>query len=122
MESFFHIFLTQNMAHTTNNRRKQKQQQQQQKEKPTKKTKKNQQQQQQKAQTMETFKSQPGVPGGIHPAEVVQAVCSCYQSVDFALPSLKLSEVVKARHDGSHGFLNQGNQLLAVHVLGLPSC
>lgn len=73
-------------------------------------------------QTTESFESQPGVPGGVHPAEVVQAVGSCHQGVDFAFPSLKLGQVVEPSHDGSDSFLNQRNQLLAVHVLGLPSC
>lgn len=65
--------------------------------------------------------SQPGVPGGVHAAQVVQTVGSGHQGVHFALPTLKLGKVVQTGHDGGDSFLNQGHQLLAVHVLWLPS-
>lgn len=64
--------------------------------------------------------SQPGVPGRVHAAQVVQAICSSHQGVHFALPTFELGEVVQAGHDGGDSFLNQGHQLLAVHVFWLP--
>lgn len=63
--------------------------------------------------------SEPGVPGGVHAAQIVQTVCCSHQGVDFTLPSLELSQVVKAGHDGSDGLLDQGDQLLGIHVLWL---
>lgn len=65
--------------------------------------------------------SQPGVPGGVHAAQVVQAVGGGHQRVHLALPTFKLGEVVQAGHDGGDSFLHQGDQLLTVHVLWLPS-
>lgn len=64
--------------------------------------------------------SQPRVPGGVHATQVVQAVGGGHQRVHFALPAFKLGQVVQAGHDGSDRLLHQGDQLLAVHVLGLP--
>lgn len=64
--------------------------------------------------------SQPRVPGGVHATQVVQAVGGGHQRVHFALPAFKLGQVVQAGHDGGDRLLHQGDQLLAVHVLGLP--
>lgn len=63
--------------------------------------------------------SEPGVPGGVHATQVVQAVGRGHQGVDFALSALKLSQVVEAGHDGRDGLLDQRHQLLGVHVLWL---
>lgn len=63
--------------------------------------------------------SKPGVPGRVHPAQVVQAIGCSHQGVDFALSALKLSQVVEAGHDGRDGLLDQRHQLLGVHVLWL---
>ena len=63
--------------------------------------------------------SEPGVPGGVHATEVVQAVGGRHQGVDLALPALELGQVVEAGHDGRDGLLDQDHQLLGVHVLGL---
>lgn len=51
--------------------------------------------------------SEPGVPGGVHPAQVVQAVGGGNQCVHFAFPPLELSQVVEAGHDGGDGLLDQ---------------
>lgn len=50
---------------------------------------------------------EPGVPGWIHAAQIVQAVCRSHQSVDLTLPPLELSQVVEASHDGCDGLLDQ---------------
>lgn len=60
------------------------------------------------------------MPGRVHATQVVQAVGSSHQGVHLALPTVELGQVVQAGHDGSDSFLNQGDQLLAVHVLRLP--
>lgn len=65
--------------------------------------------------------SKPGVPGRVHAAQVVQTVGCGHQGVDFAFSTLKLGQVVEASHDGCDGFLNQGHQLLGVHILWLSS-
>ena len=75
-----------------------------------------------KKKAIANFKLQPGVPGRIHPAEIIQAICSCYQRVHFAFSSFKLSKIMKSSHDSSDGFLNERNQLLAVHVFRLSGC
>lgn len=51
--------------------------------------------------------SEPGVPGGIHAAQIVQAVCCSHQGVDLTLSSLELSQVMEAGHDGGDGLLDQ---------------
>lgn len=59
------------------------------------------------------------MPSRVHAAQVVQAVGRRHQGVDFALSTLKLSQVVEAGHDGRDGLLDQRHQLLGVHVLWL---
>lgn len=61
------------------------------------------------------------MPGRIHAAQIIQTICSSYKGVDFALSSFKLSKIMEPCHDSRHSFLNQWNQLLAVHVFRLPS-
>lgn len=65
--------------------------------------------------------SKPGVPGRVHAAQVVQTVGCGHQGVHFAFSTLKLGQVVEASHDGCDGFLDQGHQLLGVHILWLSS-
>lgn len=50
--------------------------------------------------------SQPRVPGGVHAAQVVQAVGGGHQRVHFALPAFELGQVVQAGHDGRDRFLH----------------
>lgn len=63
--------------------------------------------------------SEPGVPGRVHPTQVVKAIGCSHQGVDFALPALELSQIVEAGHDGCDGLLDQRHELLRVHVLWL---
>lgn len=74
------------------------------------------------ARLLENARLKPRVPGRVHATEVIQAVGCSHQRVDFALASFKLSQIVQPGHDGRNSFLNQRNQLLAVHVLRLSSC
>lgn len=59
------------------------------------------------------------MPGRVHAAQVVQTIRCGHQGVDFALSTLKLGQVVEAGHDGCDGLLDQGHQLLGVHILWL---
>lgn len=68
---------------------------------------------------LQIMASEPGVPGRVHSAQVVQTVRCSHQGVDFTLPALKLGQVVEAGHDGCDGLLDQRHQLLGVHVLRL---
>lgn len=53
------------------------------------------------------FFSEPGVPSRVHATQIVQAVCCSHQGVDLTLSTLKLSQVMKAGHDGCDGLLDQ---------------